>query len=207
MEERIGWGEALGTAWGNLTGVNNESSSVRTIRLVFLVVFLGGTGWAVYNYIRTQALLEEKGYFPDTTVTTLDADRARLKSMVEEVSVTSKTRGDSTGLVRSMQDVGRYAFADPTIFRVDERPDERPVITELIPSAPVLEMPPEIVLRAIMIMGKQRVAVMDIVGVGSGLMVKAGDTFMQKRGRVVQIAPDKVVLRWADHNFDIRPNF
>jgi hypothetical protein len=206
MEERIGWGEAIGTAWGNLTGVNNESSSVRTIRWLFLIIFLGGTAWAGYNFVQGQALLEEKQYYPDSAPIALEADRKRLDNMVGEVRLTYQTREDSSFTVQTMEDVGRYAFADPTIFP-DVTAEQRttPILPVII--APTVEYPPEIVLRAIMIMGRQRVAVMDIVGVGSGLMVKAGDTFMQKKGRVVQIAPDKVVLRWGGNNFDIRPNF
>ena len=56
-------------------------------------------------------------------------------------------------------------------------------------------------------MGNQNVAVMDIPGVGSGMVVKVGDTFMQKKGRIVKIASDKVVLRWGGKNWDIAPGF
>jgi Tfp pilus assembly protein PilP len=58
-----------------------------------------------------------------------------------------------------------------------------------------------------MIVGKEQVAVMDIPGVGNGLLVKAGDTFMQRKGRIVRIAPDKVVVRWGNRNWDIAPSF
>jgi hypothetical protein len=175
---------------------------------LFVIIFLGGTAWAGYNYWRSEDFLEQREHFPDATPNTLDADKRRLDAMTNEVMVTSATRGGSTEMVSAVERTGRYAFADPTFFRPPPEDDERErePIDITLPSV-VVEMPPEIVLRAIMIMGKQRVAVMDIVGVGSGLMVRAGDTFMQKRGRVVQIAPDKVVLRWADHTFDIRPNF
>ncbi|MDR1731169.1 MAG: hypothetical protein LBR61_03660 [Synergistaceae bacterium] len=207
MEERMSWGEAIGAAWGNLTGSSSEGGSVRTIRLLFFLLFIGGTAWAGYNFVKAQTLLEEKVYYPETTANTVQADEKRLNAMVAEVQSTSQMRTNSATMVDSMEDGGRYAFADPTMFPSEgPRPPVADVVT-LVPPPVVVEMPPEIVVRAIMTMGKQRVAVMDIVGIGNGLMVRAGDTFMQKKGRVVQIAPDKVVLRWADHNFDIRPNF
>ena len=71
----------------------------------------------------------------------------------------------------------------------------------------LIEPPPEIVVRAIMMLGKQRTAVMDIAGLGSGLIVRQGDTFMGKKGRIVRIAADKVVVRWAGKNWDIAPGF
>ena len=59
----------------------------------------------------------------------------------------------------------------------------------------VVEPPPDIVVRAIMILGKERKAVMDIAGLGSGMIVRQGDTFMGKKGRIVKIAADKVVVQ------------
>ena len=58
-----------------------------------------------------------------------------------------------------------------------------------------------------MILGKDKTAVMDIAGVGSGLIVRQGDTFMGRKGRIVRIAADKVVVRWADKNWDVAPGF
>ncbi|MDR1875791.1 MAG: hypothetical protein LBQ90_12365 [Synergistaceae bacterium] len=209
MEERIGWGEAIGTAWANLTGINNEGGSVRTIRWLFFLIFLGGTAWAVYNFVRGQEMLEEKSYYPEPAPINLEADRRRLDGMVGEVQLTYDTRTGSERQVSTMEAVARYAFADPTLDvnrRPPEPPGDKPEIV-IAPPVIAIEMPPEITLRAIMIMGKQRVAILDIAGVGNGLMVRAGDTFVQNKGRVVQIAPDKVVLRWGGNTFDVRPNF
>ncbi len=211
MEERMSWGEAIGTAWGNLTGVNNESNSVRSIRLLFFIIFLGGAAWAGYNYFnyhKMQMELEEKIYTPSGAPAALETDRKRLKDMVEQVKATTEIRSNSSIMVQTMEDGGRYAFADPVLFpplKDDLTLVGKPAVEVVTPE--IIEMPPEIVLRAIMVMGRQQVAVMDIVGVGSGMIVRAGDTFMQKKGRIVRIAPDKVVMRWGGKNFDIRPNF
>jgi hypothetical protein len=58
-----------------------------------------------------------------------------------------------------------------------------------------------------MLMGKQSVAVMDIPGVGDGMIFKAGDTFMEKRGRVVRITSDKVILSWGGRTWDVPLGF
>ena len=153
-----------------------------------------------------QMELEEKIFTPSGAPAALETDRKRLEDMVAQVKATTEIRSNSSIMVQSMMDSERYTFVDPTIFPplVDARQGKQDSIV-VVPE--VIEMPPEIVLRAIMVMGKQQVAVMDIVGVGSGMVVRAGDTFMQKKGRIVRIAPDKVVMRWGGKNFDIRPNF
>ena len=173
MEERTSWGEAIGIAWGNLTGVNNESSSVRGIRLLFFIIFLGGTAWAGYNffnYHKMQMELEEKIFTPSGAPAALETDRKRLEDMVAQVKATTEIRSNSSIMVQSMMDSERYTFVDPTIFPplVDARQGKQDSIV-VVPE--VIEMPPEIVLRAIMVMGKQQVAVMDIVGEGSGMVV------------------------------------
>ena len=206
MEERMGWREAIGVAIGNLTGVNNDSNSVRVMRVVFLLIFLGGTVWAVYNYLKAQALLEEK-YYQAQAGPSLDADRQRLELMQEQVKQASEIRNSSSRMVDYMIDMSRYIFGDPTQVSITSSGGTTIELPSVEIPEVVIEMPPEIVVRAIMVMGKQQVAVMDIAGVGSGMVVKVGDTFMQKKGRIVRIAPDKVVVRWAGRTWDIAPGF
>ena len=204
MEERISWGEAFSVAWNNLTGVNNEGGSIRNIRLLFFAIFIGGTAWAAYNYHNAQILLEERVFTPQVLPAELDADKKRLNNMVTLVKVTSEMRANSLILAQSMEDMGKYAFADPSTPD-PSRKDTVVVMPDM--ELPVIDPPPAITVRAIMTMGKQQVAVMDIEGVGSGMVVKAGDTFMQKKGRVVRIASNKVVVRWSGKTFDVGPVF
>ena len=206
MEERMSWGEAFGTAWRNLTGVNNEGS-IRTIRALLFLVFLAGTGWAVWNYIESLAVVELEELSASPRPDPAQAYRQRLNAMIRQVEVTSQLRSVSPEIVIVMREsLAKYPFQEPrfegevvVVDPTDIRPD--------IPTV-FIDYPPDgITLRAIMIMGKQHVAVMDIPGVGTGMVVKAGDTFMQKKGRVVRIASDKVVVNWGGKNWDIAPSF
>jgi hypothetical protein len=206
MEERLSWNEAFSTAWNNLTGVNNEGGSLRLVRGLFFAIFFLGTGWAVWNFIKAQPLLE-RPYFDDSLSpppNTAQVDKQRLDEMLRQVDVTSKIRASSLSMAQNMASLSVYPFGDPLL--AVRPPEEEPDIVFVEPEV-IIEYPPEIVLKAIMIMGKQQVAVMDISGVGSGMIVKAGDTFMQKKGRIVRIAPDKVVVRWGGKNWDIAPSF
>jgi Tfp pilus assembly protein PilP len=206
MEEDMSWGEAFGTAVGHLTGSGEDGGSARAIRMVFLLIFLGGTGWAVYNYHKAQVLLEEKGYYPSTPPTAAAADKRRLEDMVGQVRVSSESRAQSLTIVQSMGILKKYVFADPSTASLSASGGE-PAVRAEVPQV-VIDYPPDgITLRAIMTMGKQQVAVMDIPGVGSGMIVRPGSTFMQRKGRIVRIAPDKVVISWGGRNWDIAPGF
>ena len=207
MEERSGWRGAFGTAWGNLTGVNNEGN-VRAIRLLFFLVFLLGTGWAVWSYLQAIELLELEEVYPTPGASQAQADKKRLDAMIAEVEETHKLRLSSPEAVKIMQEnLAKYPFSEPR-FETDIPVQEDGLERELPPIAVVIDYPPEgITLRGIMMIGNQNVAVMDIPGVGSGMIVRAGDTFMQKKGRVVRVALDKVVVNWGGKNWDIAPSF
>ena len=207
MEERLNWRETFGAAWGNLTGVNSEGGrSLLVVRVLFLLIFVGGTAWAVHKFMQAQEWLEEPqpdAIFPSNAAETY---QKRLDEMLRQVDVTSKMRVSSTSMAQNMESRSNYPFGDPLL--VPEPPDGGEVPPPLIVQPEVIiEYPPEITLKAVMIMGKQHVAVMDISGVGSGMIVKVGDTFMQKKGRIVRIARDKVVVRWGGKNWDIAPSF
>jgi len=171
---------------------------------LFFLVFLLGTGWAVWNYLEAEKLLEMDTFYPTSRIGQSDAAKERLDAMIAQVETTSQLRSGSVEAVRILEEISaRYPFSEPQF-------DTGAVIDPSIPGyTPVVfvDYPPEITLRGIMIVGNQNVAVMDIPGVGTGIIVRAGDTFMQKKGRVVRIAPDKVVVNWGGKNWDIAPSF
>ncbi|MDR2179898.1 MAG: hypothetical protein LBP21_06295 [Synergistaceae bacterium] len=209
MEERLSWRESFSTAWNNLTGVNNEGGSLPIVRGVFFTIFLAGTALAGYFFWQGQTLLEPPEFdaFASPQGNSAQIDRQRLDEMLRQVDVTSKMRSSSLSMAQNMESLSMspYPFGDPLLAIDPEPTEEEPLV--LVEPEVIIDYPPEITLKAIMIVGKQRVAVMDISGVGSGMIVKAGDTFMQKKGSIVRIAPEKVVVRWGGKNWDIAPSF
>ncbi|GEM_PF-1852604 len=202
MANQMGWREAWGAAWNKLTGVDNEGSAAG-VRLLFFLLFLLGTLGAGYRYYEMQLLGQEKTFVPSTTPQNVESDKSRLDAMIEQVRSASALRSSSFVWARSMKDLGKNIFDDPT--RWVEAPGTEGTVLPQIDV--VVEPPPDIVIRAIMILGKERKAVMDIAGLGSGMIVRQGDTFMGKKGRIVRILADKVVVRWAGRNWDIAPGF
>ncbi|MGI6253902.1 MAG: hypothetical protein ACOYJV_10730, partial [Aminivibrio sp.] len=64
---------------------------------------------------------------------------------------------------------------------------------------------PIMFVRAIMVAGGQSMAIMDIEGVGTGIIVRNGYSFAGGEGKIVRIGPDKVTVRWAGKNMDLTP--
>ena len=199
MANQMSWREACGAAWGRLTGVDNEGSAAG-VRLLFFLLFLLGTLGAGYRYYEMQLLGQEKTFVPSVTPQSVDADKKRLDAMMEQVRAASALRSNSVVWAQSMWDLGKHIFDDPTKWV--EIPGGEVAQVEI-----AVEPPPDIVVRAIMILGKERKAIMDIAGLGAGMVVREGDTFMGKKGRIVRILADKVVVHWADRNWDIAPGF
>ena len=204
MEERVGWRGAIGAAWGNLTGVNEGG---HVVRILFFLIFLSGTAWSIWSYTQALELIELEPRRATPGVNQAQADRARLDVMIQQVETTSQMRSISPVSVRIMEEaLAKHPFREPTLdYAVAPPPPNGVIVIE--PPVVFVDYPPQITLRGIMIMGNQHVAVMDISGVGSGMLVRAGDTFMQRRGRIVRIVPDRVVVNWGGRNWDIVPSF
>ncbi|NLL37122.1 MAG: hypothetical protein GX256_06335 [Fretibacterium sp.] len=202
MADQRTWGEAIRVAWDNLTGVNN-APSVRGTRLLFFLLFLLGTAWALYSYYQLQLLRQEKFFEPSATPVNIQADKERLDAMIDQVKAASALRSNSFIWAQSMRDQGKYIFSAPLLQPSVSMDPEVPMPQVVVAPEP----PPEIVVRATMIAGDRRSAVVDIAGVGSGMVMCQGDTFLNKKGRVVHIAADKVVVWWEGRNWDIAPGF
>ena len=84
--------------------------------------------------------------------------------MIEQVRAASALRSNSFVWAQSMRDLGKNVFDDPAFLAEVPKSggDGLPQIETFV------EPPPGIVVRAIMVLGKQRTAVMDIAGLGSG---------------------------------------
>ena len=202
------WREAMAYAWGNFTGVMSEGSA-RVLRLLLFLVFIGGTAWAVYSYLELQQLRQEKTFTASVTPTSVNEDRKRLEDMIAEVRDASARRSGSAMTAQTMKDMGKYLFDDPSRRMAAVVPEiplpgggvVAPQVEE------VVEPPPEITLRAIMVIDKTKTALIDIAGVGTGLLVKQGDTFLNREGRIVRITNDKVVVRWKKKTWNVTPGF
>ena len=203
------WRDAFSYAWGNFTGVFNEGSA-RALRWLFFTLFVLGSAWAVWSYIQMQELRQEQVFTANVTTSTVDADRKRLNQMVSDVKEASDRRSTSSVMAENMKTMGKYVFDPPRDVDVvvePPTPSEPEVVVQPPQPEIIYEPPPGIIVKAIMVAGKTKIAVMDITGVGNGMMVRQGDTFLNRQGRIVSITDDKVVVRWKGKTWNVAPGF
>lgn len=201
------FGEAFHHAWGVLTGVIDEGSA-RTIRALFFLLFIGGIAWSVYSYLQLMMLREEKTFSPNQSASTLAQDKKRLDTMISQVKAVSDKRRSSFQWSDNMKALNKYPFDDPLARRpdIEEMKAEVPE-TPVTPAETIVEPPPGLVVKAILAESRNKTAVMDIPGVGSGLVVRQGNTFMNGKGRIIRITDEKVTLRWDGNTWNIAPGF
>lgn len=180
--------------------------SFRNLRTVLILIFLGGTvffGWGFKKVVDLSAEAEVRAKPPASQS---QEDSKRLDSIIDSFRTSVEARHGSKATSASLVDGNRQPL-------VATRPSAKGAASAGIVDVPLIEplvveaLPPIMFVRAIMVVGKESIAIMDINGVGNGIIVKAGYSFLEKQGRIVKITPEKVTVRWAGKNIDIAPGF
>lgn len=183
----------------------------RILALLLVLAGLGWSGWQFRNYIEMSQ--DEAITIP--AMEDLSAkDEKRLGGLIGDFKTAVDTRTRSLTLASAVIDASRQPFVI-TSKVVAARPGQgaeggegaataagedhtiTPYVREVIP--------PIMFVRAIMVAEKQAMAIMDIEGVGTGIIVRAGYSFAQGEGKVLRIGADKVTVLWSGKNIDIAP--
>jgi len=185
-------------------------SSFRLPRALLFLIFFGGAVFFGWSFRRVVELSAEEPVFVPPPPRQSQEDAKRLDGLIESYRATVEARqrskdvaGTITGesrrpFVVSSREAAAAAAASAAVsgaggVYVD------PLVSDMLP--------PIMFVRAIMVVGREAVAVMDINGVGNGIIVKSGYSFLNKQGRVLGISPEKVTVRWAGKNIEITPGF
>ena len=178
----------------------------RSLRLLFIILFLGGTVFFGWGFKRVVDLSEEEEVRVQPPASQSQEDAKRLDGIIESFRTSVEARYGSKELAASLARNNRRPF-------VTTRPSGKGGASAGAVDVPLVEplvaevLPPIMFVRAIMVVGKESIAIMDINGVGNGIIVKTGYSFLEKQGHIVRITPEKVTVRWAGKNIDIAPGF
>ncbi len=197
---------------------NNESFGTRLVAgeggyrlLRFLVVLflLAGTVWSGYLFKQFLDLSKEDSISIPPLASQAGKDAERLDTLIANFKEAVDTRENSLTLASAVADASRRPFvATMKAAPLEERTPEGAVVVagdQSIPTFVQEKIPPIMFVRAIMVAGKESMAIMDIEGVGNGIIVRNGYGFNNGEGKVVRIAPEKVTIRWSGKNLDIAP--
>ncbi|NLA91274.1 MAG: hypothetical protein GX843_06535 [Synergistaceae bacterium] len=186
----------------------------RILRLITVLMLLAGAAWSGWHFRQYIQLNQEEKITIPPVESQSEKDSVRLEKLIGEFRAAVDTRTRSLTLAGAVIEASRQPFV----------PTMQAAVAGLGTSAPGAEgeaaaggvevsvpvyvrevIPPIMFVRAIMVAGGQSMAIMDIDGVGTGIIVRNGYSFAGGEGKIVRIGPDKVTVRWAGKNMDLTP--
>ncbi len=198
---------------------NNEGFVGRLVRaeggyklllVMVIMMLLAGTGWSGYQFKQFVDLSQEEPITLPPVQAQSEKDSGRLETLIGDFRGAVDTRTRSLTLAGAVIEASRQPFV-----ATQKAPEPEELLAaggqvtveggEAVPTFVRDKIPPIMFVRAIMVAGNQSMAVMDIEGVGNGIIVKSGYRFANGAGRVVRIRPDKVTVNWSGKTVDVAP--
>ena len=180
----------------------------RLLRFLVVLFLIAGTAWSGYLFKEFIDLSKDDSITIPPLASQAGKDSERLDTLIANFKEAVGTRENSLTLASAVADASRQPFvATVKAAPPAAKPEDGVVVAgdQTIPTFVQEKIPPIMFVRAIMVAGKQSMAIMDIEGVGNGIIVRNGYGFNNGEGKVVRIAPEKVTIRWSGKNLDIAP--
>lgn len=188
MDDSQGWAESARELWEEL--VYGEGV-FRVFRLLIGILIVVGLLWSLFLFRQLALLGQSNPLAFSDSVPAQSEEIAKLDALVQSYRNQALIRSGSTQLASLAQAAGRSPFAVPPSLAVSVAGTPKPGVP-----LPIEVPPPNILVKAVMVLGNAAVAVVDIDGIGQNLIVKPGYTFSGKRGKIVSINPQKLVFLW-----------
>ncbi len=189
MAAQEGWREAAGGLWSDLMYGDRFP---RLLRILLGAVLLALTIWSGFLFREMVDALEGGANPAPPPSPKIEEEIRQLDSTAQRFRATILAREGSTQLAVLAATVARRPFLPP---RTDIGEEGDPLLDT--------GAPPYMMVRAVMVKGGQSAVVVDIEGLGEGMILKTGSQFGKGRGKVVSISPEKVVMTWVGQRIEI----
>jgi len=195
MAAEDGWFAAAGELWDDLV---HSDKVPRLFRVLVVILLLAGIAWSAYLLKQMLELVRETSVPEITLSEQVDQEIERLSGVVESFESAVMARAGSAQLSVLAANISRKPFvpSPPPTKAFDEEAAAAAAMKEPV------EPPPFVMVRAVLVKGKDAVAVLDVEGIGQGIVVKKGGTFAGGKGRVTGITAEKVVFTWAGQSVE-----
>ncbi|MFP4482468.1 MAG: hypothetical protein ACLFN0_06710 [Thermovirgaceae bacterium] len=195
MAAQDGWFATAGELWDDLVHSDKVPS---LFRVLIVLLLLAATIWSGYLLKEMVELVREEKVPQVPASGKVDEEIARLDGVVESFESAVLARSGSTQLSVLAATISRKPFVPPPPPQEESSAEDAEAQAAREPAEP----PPYVEVRAILVKGQDAVAVINVEGEGSGIVVKKGATFGNGKGRVVRITAEKVVFTWAGQNVE-----
>jgi len=181
-------------AWNVIMGTAEDTSEGAVYRLFLLLLMILGISLSGYfMYIKSQYIKPVKVIAQRQVAI---ADVKRLDDMVKNINAANAARLNSMEAAAAIASMARYPFVAERIIV----PDTQGLITQQ-----VVIIPPDVRVRATMLLEGRSVAVLDIEGEPKGKIFKVGDRFAERKGRISRISPERVTIVYEGKEFTFTP--
>lgn len=185
---------ALGEWFSNEGAAEGKSNLILRIFTALLMIGAIGSGLFFGYKILTMKVYKEIPVLPRASFAD---EKAKAESVVDLYTTIMEQRRDSHRIANDIIRIGR----NPMVQQLGAR--DIPLNSPEPSAEDLAELPPIMIIRAIIIMGRNSGAVVDIDGVGNGIVVKKGTTFSGGKGRVIAIKPKEIIFRWNGKNVSV----
>lgn len=208
---RIGEKEHLGTGLAELwEDILYSGGGYRFLRWGLGIVLLAGTIWSAFLFNQMLDMMRPKEMRLPPANSVVVQEAQRLAEEVEAFRSAVLAREGSNQLAVMASRIDRRPFA-PGALPAGEVREEVIADAEAggrsgqegVFAAREEVVPPFMAVQAVMVMGAQRMAVMDIEGESPGMIVRSGTSFGNGKGKVLSVSSGLVVVSWVDKRFEI----
>nr|WP_321503417.1 hypothetical protein [uncultured Dethiosulfovibrio sp.] len=175
-----------------LEGDERDRRIIRWVALTVMLLSIAGSSFALYRVYNVNPPAPRS--MPPVSV---EEDRKKVEESVELYRTIIATRRDSQRIANDIVRLGRNPMMKM------ESPKEVALISPEPSVADLVDLPPIILVRAVMIIGRNSAAVVDIEGVGEGIVIKKGMSFLGGKGRFISIRSKELVFRWNGKNISV----
>ncbi|NLV82504.1 MAG: hypothetical protein GXZ18_05820 [Synergistaceae bacterium] len=149
---------------------------------LFFSVFVGVL--SILNFIWLNKTVEHKVAKSTSGLVSVEKERRQADAINEKLDSYKKYRDDSLKLLAVAETIGRSPISEM----------QSPAIIEKAIVVP--EFPPDIIIKALIIMDEGRVAVLNIEGEPPGQIYRVGASFASGKGKILDIDSKGVSWTW-----------
>ena len=173
------------------------------ISLLIVMVLALGCAWSFMQFQKTQAILsgeyalqlQETPPVPDTAA---QDEIVGVQQTNTALASIGEARRQSMQTALLAEATGRFPIANGEMI-----PALRgAVVQQTDPEAVVEDSPPEITVRAVLLLGQTAIATIDIAGEGDGIIVQPGTRFDGGSGKRLSINSKGVKYQWKKKRYE-----
>ena len=192
----LSWKEALTVAWENFTGVRGGGNWSVLACILLLLGSLWAAGCSLRLGLPPREEISRSGRVPGQ-----ESEERQLRWDIQRARFVSIQRSGAASFPQALGNEEKRIFGAPDAA---QKNDPSPALNPPLPAQAPVPLP-GFSVRAIMLLGKDGAAVVDIPGEEAGRVVRPGDSFlcMGKKGRVTRIAEKGLTLQWDGRKWDV----